>query len=200
VTSEPRPRGHIVVCGLTSLAVRTVEELHLLGERVVVIAEDPVPRYLEPVRKLAERIVEGTPLDVGCLAAAGVDSARALVLTDQDDVGNVNAALAATDLNPDIHIVLRSFDVDFGHHVESLFRDCVSLSASVLAAPGFVSAALDERDERRIEVAGRTLGVRHADSGDPSVVLPLADDRGAEPVLFPDQGPRPPQLRRSRRS
>jgi Trk K+ transport system NAD-binding subunit len=185
----PELRRHIVLCTLEPLGVRTLQELNRLGERVIVVAENVEARQREIAEGLEVRIIDGSPQDVVCLREAGVDRAKAIVLTDDDDTGNIHAALTAHNLNPDIHIVLRTFDDEFARRIESLFPDAVAMSSSALAAPGFITAVLDQdADERWIDVLGRTLALRYADPGDPAVVVPLADDSLTPIKLFPRTG------------
>ncbi|MEA2622540.1 MAG: hypothetical protein QOH61_1450 [Chloroflexota bacterium] len=189
---EPGPSGgHIVLCGLESLGVRTLEELDRLGERVVIVARNVDPRYRDVAQGFAalHRIVEGDPRDADCLREAEVQSAKAIVLTEVDDVANIHAALTAQHLNPTIHTVIRTYDEEFGRRVETLLPDAVTLSASAIAGPGFVSAILDEEaEERWLEVLGRTLVLRHTDPRDPAVLAALADDSVDPVVLFPQAG------------
>ncbi|MFN8622670.1 MAG: NAD-binding protein [Chloroflexota bacterium] len=180
-------RGHVILCGLEGLSIRTLEELDRLGERVVAIAPPDVePRYRELAAAAASRVVDGDPRDPTVLREAGVQRARALVLSANDDVGNIHVALVATGINPGLHLVVRTFDEEFGRRVESLVPQAVALSASALAAPGFVSAILDERDQRVIEVAGRTFALATADPTHPATAVVLVDDRLDPPVVLPD--------------
>jgi Trk K+ transport system NAD-binding subunit len=185
----PELRRHIVLCTLEPLGVRTLQELNRLGETVVVVAQNIEARQREIAEGLGVRIIDGSPQDVVCLREAGVEHARAIVLTDDDDTGNIHAALTAHNLNPDIHIVLRTFDDEFARRIESLFPDAVAMSSSALAAPGFITAVLDQdADERWIDVLGRTLALRYADPDDPAVVVPLADESQTPIKLFPRSG------------
>src|SRR5436190_9087686 len=132
--------GHIVLCGLDRLGLRTLEELCRLGEEVVVVAS-PQAAFVEEARALGVTLVEGSHRDEATLCAAGVPTAEAILLVEDDDVGNLHAALAAQDLNPNLRIVLRMFNQELGRRIEELFRDCSAMTASAIAAPAFVSAA-----------------------------------------------------------
>ncbi len=70
--------------------------------------------------------------------------AAAIGLIEQDDSGNIDAALLAQELNPEVRIVVRMFNVSLGYRIAGLLNDCVVLSAAEIAAPVFVAAALDE--------------------------------------------------------
>jgi Trk K+ transport system NAD-binding subunit len=169
-----RVERHVVLCGLEGLGLRTLEELDRLGEKVVVIAEGAEHRFLEPARLIAVRVVNGSYRDPGVLLEAGVGSARAIVFTADDDIGNLDGALAASELAPGLRIVIRIFEAEFGRRIETLFGDCTALGASRLAAPGFVASALHEDAERPVEIAERRFVVRAAEIGAPEVVMPLA--------------------------
>jgi Trk K+ transport system NAD-binding subunit len=181
--------GHIILCGLDELGVRTLEELHRLGERVVVVARRPAEEFAALARALGVPLLEGSYHDEAVLRAAGICTASAIVIAEDDDVGNLHAALAAQDLNPRMRIVMRVASQDLGDRVQGLFPDCRALSRTAIAAPAFVSAALHHSWEQRVEIAGRVLTIEEADAGEPHVLLPLAGDpEAAAPALFPESG------------
>ncbi len=181
--------GHIVVCGLDELGLRTLEELRRLGEVVVVIARAPGEEFAYHARELGATLVDGSYRDESVLRRAGVPAASAMVITEDDDVGNLHAALAAQDLNPQLRIGLRMFNVELGRRVLPMFGDCTVLDPSAIAAPAFVSAALHEPWEQRIDIEGRRLVVRQGSADDPDVLLPLARVHpGGSAQLFPDRG------------
>jgi Trk K+ transport system NAD-binding subunit len=198
--------GHVVLCGLNELGYRTLEELVRLGEDVVVIVRSPAEELARGARDLGATLVPGSYRDQAVLAAAGVPVAGALVITEDDDVGNLHAALAAQELNPGLRMRLRMFNRELGRRVQALFEDCQVFDSAALAVPAFVSAALLQDWQQRVEVADRTLVVRQAVPAEPGVLLPLArvhPDGSAE--LFPDTDEQvlclaeaPPSARRAR--
>ena len=179
--------GHVVLCGLNELGYRTLEELVRLGEHVVVVVRSPAEELARGARELGATLVRGSYRDQAVLRAAGVPSASALVVTEDDDVGNLHAALAAQELNPALRMRLRMFNRELGRRVQELFEDCQVFDSAALAVPAFVSAALLQDWQQRVEVDGRTLVVRRAAATEPGVLLPLArvhPDGTAD--LFPD--------------
>jgi Trk K+ transport system NAD-binding subunit len=181
------PVGHVVLCGLNELGYRTLEELIRLGEDVVVIVGSPAEELARGARELGATLVPGNYRDQAVLRAAGVPVAGALVITEDDDVGNLHAALAAQELNPAMRMRLRMFNRELGRRVQELFEDCQVFDSAALAVPAFVSAALLQDWQQRVEVHDRTLAVRQAAATEPGVLLPLArvqPDGTAE--LFPD--------------
>jgi Trk K+ transport system NAD-binding subunit len=184
-------KDHIVLCGLDGLGLRTLEELRRLGEEVVVISA-PGERFLPRAKAQGVTVVEGNYRDEHVLRAAGVATASAIAIAEDDDVGNLHAALTAQDINPRMRIVLRMFNQELGQRIEALFHDCSALSSSALAAPGFVSAALHENWEQQVEIAGHSLAVRRAAPDGAGVLIPLAHVNGNEPVeFFPRDGGNP---------
>jgi Trk K+ transport system NAD-binding subunit len=189
-----RPRGlpaagHVVLCGLNELGFRTLEELVRLGVDVVVVVRSEAEELAQGARELGATLVAGNYRDQAVLRAAGVTTASALVVTEDDDVGNLHAALAAQELNPALRMRLRMFNQELGRRVRQLFEDCQVFDSASLAVPAFVSAALLQDWQQRVEVAGRTLVVRRAGASEPGVLLPLASvhpDGTTE--LFPAAG------------
>jgi Trk K+ transport system NAD-binding subunit len=186
--------GHVIVCGLAHLGLRTIDELRRRDEDVVGIgADDAAEEYLTA---LEVRLVVGDPLLARTLRDAAIDRAAAIVMTGDDDLENLNIALAAQELNATIRVVIRMFDAELGSHIPELFQDGVALSSSALAAPGFVSAAIDGESGGRFELAGRVLSPRT--SADPahgarSVALArLHADRSVD--LLPDATSTDPDL------
>ncbi len=153
------PVGHVVVCGLDHLGVRTAAELRLRDETVVIIA-GAAETDVDPARLDGIRVVRGNQRYERVLREAGVPTAAAIVLTADDDLGNLHAALAASELNPSIRIVMRLFDAELGERIPTLFPNAVALSSSALAAPGFVSAALDGESGGSFELGGRVFSIR----------------------------------------
>jgi Trk K+ transport system NAD-binding subunit len=180
---------HVVLCGLGELGLRTLEELRRLGEEVVVVARAPAPEEAGHARELGATVVEGSHRHEAVLRAAGIETAAALVATEDDDIENLHAALVAHDLNPGLRIRLRMFNQELGERVMQLFENCAVFDSAALAAPAFVSAALHDDWEQRIDVGGASFVVRQRSVSDPDVVLPLArllPDGRAEP--FPSDG------------
>lgn len=101
---------HVVLCGLGELGLRTLQELCRLGDEVVVVARAPDPEDADRVRELGATVVEGAHRHEPVLRAAGIETATALVATEDDDIGNLHAALVAHDLNPGLRIRLRMFN------------------------------------------------------------------------------------------
>ena len=107
--------GHVILCGLNELGYQTLEELRRLGEEVVVVARTPREEFAAGARALGVTLLEGSYRQERVLRSAGAQTANALVVTEDDDVGNVHAALVAHDLNPGLRLRLRMFNQELGN-------------------------------------------------------------------------------------
>jgi Trk K+ transport system NAD-binding subunit len=209
-------RNHLIVCGDDALAYRVVEELTVTyGEQVTVLLSSAGRGHGLRIAQLpGVRVIERPELDTQAFTAAQAQSARAMALTRQDDLGNFHAALRAQDLNPDLRLVMRIFSTGLGERMRSFFPDCAVLSSSSMAAPSFVAAALGEPAPSHVRLAGRTLYEARRQETDPghlvcglattgrelSPQLPPPGQDGADLVLAVADGtPRNPLTRPSRR-
>src|SRR5438876_230262 len=145
-----RHTNHIVLCGLDGLGFRTLEELRRLGEEVVVIARRPDEQLAAAAQELGATLVEGSYRTPEVLRQARVSHARGIVITENNDVGNLHAALHAHELNPSLNIVVHMFNQEFGERVQEIIDQCTIVSSAAIAAPAFVAAALYDDPDRRI--------------------------------------------------
>src|SRR5262245_46120438 len=143
---QTRRSPHLVVCGDNPLAYRLVEELVTqIGDEVTVILPSTGRNYGSRIASLPRvRVVEAPELNEDAFHAARVEQASAVALVSQDDVGNIHAALRAQELNSDLRLVIRFFNMSLGHHIQMLFPGAVVLSDADTAAPSFVAGALSE--------------------------------------------------------
>jgi Trk K+ transport system NAD-binding subunit len=184
-------RPHFVVCGDDVLARRLVEELVVqYGRSVTVIVPSRTSRHGPEIDRIpGVRLIEAERLDTDAFDRAGVRSAASLALVAQDDVGNLHAALQAQELNPDLRLVIRMFNMSLGYGIRALFKDCRVLSDASIAAPAFVASAFGEVAPSYVRLAGRTLFVaRRTEVPAPDVICGLADTSGGgEPDLLPTE-------------
>ena len=189
--AEPRRadrRGdHLIVCGDGPLSYRITEELtSRYGEHVTVILPDRRNHHGPQISALPRvRVLEYPELSSQAFTDADVQSARALAVVWQDDVGNLHAGLRAQELNPGLRLVLAIFNRRLGDHIRMLFPDCTVLSGTAMSAPSFVAAALDQPAPSHVRVQRRTLYVARPDDVAPgAVVCGLTDDHD-DPRLLP---------------
>lgn len=167
------PRKYFVVCGDDALAYRLVVELsRRYNADVAVILPSRRHNYGPRITRVpGVRVVESQRLDVDVFKVAKLTTADALALVEQNDVGNIDAALIAQELNPDLRLVIRVFNTSLGYRVRGLLTNCAVLSDAAMAAPAFISAALGEAELNHLRLPGRTLFVAQRDEVKPHQVL-----------------------------
>ncbi len=132
---------HIVVVGLNRIGCRVVRGLLDMGEDVVVIEHKQHHHFVEETRASGVPVILGDAAQPDVLRQANLPQARALILTGEHDLENLEIALNAKDLNPDLHVVMRTFNETLADKVSRTFGIGSAFSTSALAAPAFIGAA-----------------------------------------------------------
>jgi Trk K+ transport system NAD-binding subunit len=150
-------QNHVVVAGLGDVGARVVRALDDFGVPVVAIDPSPHARGVQVARELDIPVIAGDAAREEALRGASVRTARGLIVLSTDDVTNLETALFARGLQPDLRVVLRLFDGDFADRVQRTFGITRSLSVSYLAAPAFAAAMLGRQVITTIPVGRRVL-------------------------------------------
>jgi Trk K+ transport system NAD-binding subunit len=139
-----RMHDHIVVCGLGNIGYRIVDELARRGIPVVAVEIQESGRFLPAARRLGVPVIAADARLIQTLQTLNLAEARCLIAATADDVANLETALNARALNPDLRAALRLFDPDLAARVERAFGVHISRSVSALAAPAFAAAAVGQ--------------------------------------------------------
>lgn len=134
--------NHIIVCGLGNVGVRVVQHLHKRGERVVAIERNHDSRFVAEMQGYNVPVLIGDVRDLGLLERVNIRGAKALIAVTDSDLVNIEAALTAKEVCPDLRIVLRLFDQKLASKVEKVLGINSAFSASALAATVFAQAAI----------------------------------------------------------
>jgi len=149
---------HVILVGLGHLGYRVAGKLHEAGEQIVVIESNLNANTVNAARALGIPIIQDDATRPIALEAANVKDARVIILATQNDAMNLQVALKARSMNPDIKVVLRIFDEDFAHALQDQFK-FVALSATEMAAPIFAAAATGTDIASPISIEGQLLGL-----------------------------------------
>lgn len=179
-----------IVWGDNPLALRVIETLVTQYDRpVIAVIRSESGRWGSLIREQpGVQVVTAEHLDRTAFAQAHIGEAEALALVDQDDAANVEAALLAQEINPQLRIVIRISRQSLGERITALLHNCVALSASAIAAPAFVAAAVGRSATPPIEVGDRTMvGILRERTRAEDVVAGLAvmGARGTVPEVLP---------------
>lgn len=150
--------NHIIVIGLGHLGYRVAHHLHSMEEDVVAIEIDPETDLVASVKNLGIPVIADDAGRESILKAANASEACAIMLCTQNDSLNLQIALKARDINPDIQVVIRIFDDDFAHSLKEQFG-FHAMSATATASPVFAAAAAGVDMSRPITVEGRPINL-----------------------------------------
>ncbi len=180
-------RSRFVVCGGDNLAFRLVHELvEIHGFDVTVVCRESDGEGPSVADIPGVTVVIANRLTREVCRRIRLEHVDALALVEQNDGGNIDAALMAREWAPHVRIVMRLFDETLAESMHDLLRDCVVLSATAVAAPAFVAAAQGGDQPTPLRVAGRLLYVterRNTGAEDIVCVLSAGTD-SVEPRLL----------------
>ena len=152
-------RGHYIVCGLGIVGYRVVELLHQLGEQVVVVTMSGHEERIQAARVAGVEVHIADGRDPEVLRNVGLLEARALLVTTAHDVVNVEIALDAKRMRPELPIVVRLFDQNLARQLESAFQIRRALGMATVAAPRIAAAAVGTELLGRFSHEGEDLVV-----------------------------------------
>lgn len=149
-------RNHIVLCGLGRVGYRIAQQLLQEKEQVVAIEKDDACIFVEEMQDLGVPVLIGEARLEKNLLLANLKHARAIILATNDDLTNLDAALTAREIKPDIKVALRLFDETLASKVASQFHLPV-ISTSLVSAPAFVAAVTGRTVHQSFQMDGKTV-------------------------------------------
>ncbi|MBI3909424.1 MAG: NAD-binding protein [Armatimonadetes bacterium] len=165
--------GHCIVCGMGQVGYRVVDMLRRLGESVTVVTQTTRDEWLHTARAGGVKVLLGDARDAQLLAEAGIQDACTLIAATDQDLVNIEIALDAKQLRPDLPVVIRLFDQTLARQLEATFDIRRALAMSALTAPTFAAAAMGERIAGSFSLDGTlfVIGRQTIDPGSPLVSL-----------------------------
>lgn len=151
-------KNHIILVGLGHLGYRVVNILSKMEEKVAVLELSPSADMFSTVQKMGIPVIQDDATRPAALEAAGVQRAKTIILCTQNDAMNLQIAVKARSMNPNIQVVIRIFDEDFAQSLRDQFGFS-ALSATGMAAPAFAAAATGADVTNPISVEGQQLSL-----------------------------------------
>jgi hypothetical protein len=142
--------GHVIVCGLEGVGLRTVEQLRAAEVAVVVLDDDRDARMEDLVTSWGCPYVASEDDPEALLRSAGLAGARAVVCTQASDLRNVETALLVRDLREDVTVVAHLDNPTVGRAVEEATGDGSALDVAGLFAPAVVDACMGRSDHEML--------------------------------------------------
>jgi voltage-gated potassium channel Kch len=137
--------NHFIVCGLSGIGIKIVEQLHAGGNEVVVIETDSNNRFVNTARGLGIPVILADASFRTTLQASNIHSAAAVLAVTNNDATNLEIALKAKGLSLKIPVIVQYADPDSARMAQEVFDFEAVLSPAELAAPAFAAAALGGR-------------------------------------------------------
>lgn len=151
-------RNHVVVCGLGRVGYRIALDLRTLGETVVGIERNKESTLAGELLDLGVPVLFGDVRLRQTLEKANIADAKSVILATTDDLANLDGALTAREIKPEIRVVMRLFDDTLARKVAGSLK-LPAISTSQVSAPAFVAAATGRAVLHSFQVDGTTLHV-----------------------------------------
>ena len=157
-------RDHIVLCGVGHLGFRVLEQLVRNGIEVVALERHRKGRFVAKAKELGVPVHIRDMKEDQALIDAGIAYASAVIICTNDPMSNLEVALDARRMNPDIRVVMRLFDEPIAEKVAGAMNVDVAFSSSSLAAPVVAALALQHHGAPGCRILSTTTiaGVSHA--------------------------------------
>jgi Trk K+ transport system NAD-binding subunit len=154
----------VVVAGLHDVGLHVIEQLRSSGERVLVIDDSADQRLVRITERWSVPHVHSNPRREATLVEASLATAAALICLAPNDLHNLEVALLARRLYPNLRIITQLSNTAVGRAVERVTGAGTVLDVATLAAPTLAEACLD-LTQRPLEVEGEAFVLRELRAG-----------------------------------
>lgn len=164
-------QNHVVLFGLGKLGLRVLQQLLHLGELVVAIEKDPGGANIAFARQSGVPVLIGNGREPDIFDRVNLLHAKSIILATDDDLANLEIALDARKIKPDIRVVLRMFDQELAAKIKDAFDIQLAFSTTELAAPLFATSSSDPSIVNSFYVGAQLLVVAHISVRPGSVLI-----------------------------
>lgn len=178
---------HVVLVGLGRLGKRIATLLGDLGQPFVCLtSQNEQQDFMPQVPLIANDIVKG-------LTSVNLPYAKSVIMVTEDQMLNLEVALTARDaastMNRNIDLVIRTYDQRFSDHLAGLLPDIKSFCAYALSAEAFVGAAFGENILSLFRLQNQTVLVTEYeieanDTLNDKILAEIAYGYGVVPVFY----------------
>lgn len=138
-------QNHYVICGLGGMGMAIARQLHKQGYEVVVLETNHENRFLRSARALGIPVILADASVSNSLRDAHVTKAEALIAATSEDMINVEIALSAKAIKPNLSVIVRIQEASFAQSAQEVFDFDLVLSPTELSTHSFAAAALGGR-------------------------------------------------------
>lgn len=165
--------NHVIIVGLGHLGYQILKNLLQIDLDVVVIELDPDKELITEVQALGIPVIADDANKQTTLENAGIQKAASIILCTQNDPLNMQMAIKAKALNPEIKVVTRIFDEYFADAIRTQF-DFIAMSSSVMSAPQFAAAAAGIEMTRPLTIEGESYSLARFDITENSNLIDMS--------------------------
>lgn len=146
--------GHVIVCGLDNVSLRTIELLIAAGARCVVLEDEPEARHLPIIEGWGVPLLSRGGSDGEPLLAAGLEGAVAVICAEQSDLQTLETSLLVRDMRDDVRVVVHLDNPAVGLAIEGVTGEGSVLDVAGLFAPSVVVACIGHH-AHELELGGQ---------------------------------------------
>lgn len=150
--------NQVIIYGMSHAGLRIASFLKETGAEVTVAVQKG-SEFMPRLERLHMQIASGDLKDFAFLSNLLIDEAQSIILPSEDDLFNLNAALHAVEIKPEIRVVLQLFNLNLGEKLEKSVRNFTVLSVAQLASSTFAIAALLEKPLLSFESGDEILAI-----------------------------------------
>ncbi len=138
--------GHVIICGIVAMTVRTVEQLLAAGARVVILEDEYASeRDLLGLRRMHVPVIARGAHTADSLSEAGIAGAEAVVCIESTDLRTLETALLVRGLRDDVRVVAQLDNPAIANAMEEVTGQATVLDVAALFAPSVVEACVKRR-------------------------------------------------------
>jgi Trk K+ transport system NAD-binding subunit len=156
---RPGPqRNRVIVCGLGKVGsevLRLLMQYRPRPDLALICTPETPAAATEPFSAAGVQVIRGDARDPQILAAAGMERTYTIAALFSDDLTNLQIGLAAREMRPDVHLVLRVFSDVLAERLAAIFGINTAYSTSALAAPTLAAAAVLREVDYAFDVGER---------------------------------------------
>jgi Trk K+ transport system NAD-binding subunit len=139
-------QGHVIVCGLESVVVQTVEQLCAAGARVLVIDDEGNhAQTLRALHRLEVPVLARRSRTNESLVEAGIAGAKAVICVESTDLRTLETVLLARGLREDVQVVAQLDNPALARAVEEKTGAATVIDVAALFAPPVIEACVKRR-------------------------------------------------------
>lgn len=170
-TPTPTNSHAFVICGFGSLGQYCVDELRQFATEDSEIAfriinlNSPSEWVIDNAEEIAPHLLLGDCRDPQLLKQAGIEQAQAVLFVTSDELVNIQAALAARAINPDVRLIVRSSKENLNELLQTELGSFTAMNPAELPASAFVNAVVTsdllssfETGEAEFQITRHTVG------------------------------------------